>query len=201
MFGKARKKFGLRKAEGELPEGVRVGRHSYGVHSSSIDGLRGSIDIEIGSFCSIAKEALFLQNEHTRTTVSTWPFDRAFDNRHCGRDLRGPIRVGNDVWIGRRAVILSGVTIGDGAIIGAGAVVTKDVPPYAVVVGNPARVARYRFDQRQIDALLELRWWTWSDEKIQSHSEFFLGSIDKFIEKFQHSADRTATKRSFGLLS
>ncbi|WP_308462078.1 CatB-related O-acetyltransferase [Mesorhizobium sp. INR15] len=101
-----------------------------------------------------------------------------------GSDLssKGPIRIGNDVWIGRRAIILSGVTIGDGAVIGAGAVVSKDVPPYAVVVGNPAALVRYRFNSGQIASLLEIRWWDWEDDLIKTDPSFFL-PIDEFIAK------------------
>jgi virginiamycin A acetyltransferase len=78
------------------------------------------------------------------------------------------ITIGNDVWIGARAVILDGITIGDGAIVGACAVVTKDVPPYAVVAGVPARVIRYRFSEKKIRTLLELQWWEWSPEEIKA---------------------------------
>ena len=81
-------------------------------------------------------------------------------------DHRGDIVIGNDVWIGYEAVILSGVTIGDGAIVAARSVVTRDVPPYTIVGGVPARPIRRRFDQETIDALLELRWWDWPLEKL-----------------------------------
>lgn len=184
MFRKIKKRFGLGKHQEKLPEGVKVGRHTYGVTRASIGAIEGLTDIEIGSFCSVAKEVLFLQSEHSRETVSTWPFDRAFTNGHIGRDIRGPIKIGNDVWIGRRAIILSGVTIGDGAIIGAGSIVTKDVPPYAVAVGNPAKVVRYRFERAKIETLLKLRWWDWSDETIQQSKQLFLGPVDAFIERF-----------------
>lgn len=76
--------------------------------------------------------------------------------------------IGHDVWLGRNALILSGVNIGDGAVIGAGAVVVKDIPPYAIAAGNPARVIRYRFDRQQIAALEKIQWWNWDDSKINS---------------------------------
>ena len=84
-------------------------------------------------------------------------------------DKKGDIVIGNDVWIGYEAVILSEVTVGDGAIIGARAVVTKDVPPYAIVGGIPARYIRRRFDEKTVTKLMELKWWEWSDEKIKEN--------------------------------
>ena len=84
-------------------------------------------------------------------------------------DKKGDIVIGNDVWIGYEAVILSGVTVGDGAIIGARAVVTKDVPPYAIVGGIPARYIRRRVDEKTVTKLMELKWWEWSDEKIKEN--------------------------------
>jgi virginiamycin A acetyltransferase len=84
------------------------------------------------------------------------------------RDFSGPrhVKIGNDVWIGYAAVIINSVTIGDGAVIGAYAVVREDVPPYAIVIGNPARVIRYRFNETQIRMLLEIKWWDWPDKEI-----------------------------------
>lgn len=87
------------------------------------------------------------------------------------QDFSGPrhVKIGNDVWIGFGAVIINSVTIGDGAVIGAYAVVREDVPPYAIVIGNPAKVIRYRFNETQIGMLLEIAWWEWSDEEILFH--------------------------------
>lgn len=97
-------------------------------------------------------------------------------------DNKGNIVIGNDVWIGYEAVILSGVTIGDGAIIGAHAVVTKDVPPYTIVGGIPAQTIRKRFSQDTIDTLLKIKWWDWSKERITQHiSEIQSGNIEHLI--------------------
>lgn len=129
----------------------------------------------IGKFCSIACGAKFLFNSanHTQRSLSTYIFPVLFEE--WGMDVeripeawdnKGDIVVGNDVWIGYEAVILAGVTIGDGAIIGARAVVTKDVPPYTIVGGVPAKPIRKRFSEENIAQLLELRWWDWPEEKI-----------------------------------
>lgn len=85
----------------------------------------------------------------------------------------GPIKIANDVWIGAHTVILSGVQIGNGAIIGAGSIVTSDVPDYAIVAGNPAKVIKYRFDSQLIEKLLEIQWWNWPHEYILSNRDLF----------------------------
>ena len=129
----------------------------------------------IGKFCSIACGAkfLFTSANHTLRSLSTYPFPLFFeewglDRAHVPQawDNKGDITIGNDVWIGYEAIILSGVTIGDGAIIGTRAVVTQDVPPYTIVGGVPAKPIRRRFDDATIDALLALRWWDWPREKL-----------------------------------
>ena len=132
--------------------------------------------LKIGKFCSVACGAkfLFTSANHTMKSLSTYPFPIFFEEWGlAGKDIsnawdnRGDIVIGNDVWIGYEAVILSGVTIGDGAIIGTRAVVTKDVPPYTIVGGVPAKPIRKRFDDETIKKLEEVRWWNWDDEKIR----------------------------------
>lgn len=129
----------------------------------------------IGKFCSIACGAKFLFNSanHAMASLSTYPFSLFFEewglekkNVSKAWDNKGDIIVGNDVWIGYEAIILSGVTIGDGAIIGTCAVVTKDVPPYTIVGGIPAKPIRKRFSDETIAELLKIKWWDWSEEKI-----------------------------------
>lgn len=142
----------------------------------------------IGKFCSIACGAKFLFNSanHTLDALSTYPFPIFFeewglDRRDVARawDNKGDIVVGNDVWIGYEAVILAGVTIGDGAIIAARAVVTKDVPPYAIVGGVPAKLIRQRFAPEVVSALLQTRWWDWPKERIsQNLAAIQSGRID-----------------------
>ena len=136
--------------------------------------------LKIGKFCSIACGAKFLFNSanHTMKSLSTYPFPIFFEE--WGLDVRditsawdnkGDIVIGNDVWIGYEAVIMAGVTIGDGAIIGTRAVVTKDVPPYTIVGGVPAKEIRKRFSEEMIAHLLNVQWWDWPIEKISQNIE------------------------------
>lgn len=144
----------------------------------------------IGKFCSIACGAKFLFNSanHSLKSLSTYPFPIFFeewgpDIGHVREawDQKGDIVIGNDVWIGYEAVILAGVTIGDGAVIGARAVATKDVPPYTIVGGVPAREIRRRFPEDVTEKLLAVRWWDWPEEKIQQHIfDIQAGSLEGF---------------------
>ncbi len=132
----------------------------------------------IGKFCSIACGAKFLMRSanHSLASLSTYPFPIFYEE--WGLDVRditaawtpkGDIVIGNDVWIGYEAVVMAGVTIGDGAIIGARAVVTRDVPPYTIMGGVPAKEIRKRFPDETIGKFLKLRWWDWPEEKIQRY--------------------------------
>lgn len=132
--------------------------------------------LKIGKFCSIACGAkfLFTSANHALGSLSTYPFPIFFEEWGLDAkdirqawDKRGDIVIGNDVWIGFEAVILSGVTVGDGAIIGTRTVVTKDVPPYTIVGGAPARPIRRRFEDAVIEKLEALRWWDWNEEAIR----------------------------------
>ncbi|AZO48219.1 MAG: CatB-related O-acetyltransferase [Mesorhizobium sp.] len=191
---KLRTWLGLRRDKTALPPFASVGRWTYGVESKMIYGCGAHSSLRIGAFCSIANEALFMCSaNHPTSFVSTYPFKvRVTREEPDGSDLltNGPIEIGNDVWVGRRAIVMPGVRIGDGAVVGAGAIVTKDVAPYAIVAGNPARLIRYRFDAHQIESLLAIRWWDWSDEKIRAEQPAFFGSIDAFIAA--HAAPEAA---------
>ena len=151
--------------------------------------------LEIGKFCSIACGAkfLFTSANHALRSLSTYPFPIFFDEWELdAKDIRsawdnkGDIIFGNDVWVGYEAVILSGVTIGDGAIIAANSVVTRDIPAYCVAGGNPCRVIRRRFDEALTEYLLTLRWWDWDAKKIFWNMDA-LCSGD--LEKIKHIRD------------
>ena len=143
----------------------------------------------IGSFCSIACGAkfLFTSANHAKKSLSTYPFPIFFEEWDLDKndirsawDNKGDTVIGNDVWIGYEAIILSGVHIGDGAIVGARSVVTKDVPPYTVVGGVPAKKIKMRFDQDTIDKLLRMKWWDWPFDKIQANLQSIMsGEVDK----------------------
>lgn len=144
-----------------------VGRGTYG---EPIVHFRKAATLRIGAFCSIAGDVhIFLGGNHPTDWVTTYPFGalRA-DAAHLPHapESKGDVRIGNDVWIGHGATIFSGVTIGNGAVIGARTVVAKDVPPYAIVVGNPMVLVRHRFTPERIAALEAIAWWEWSDEKL-----------------------------------
>ena len=146
--------------------------------------------LRIGKFCSIACGAKFLFNaaNHALGSLSTYPFPIFFEEWGLPTDAdtiarawdnHGDIVVGNDVWLGYEAVVLAGVTIGDGAVIATRAVVTKDVPPYTIVGGVPARPIRTRFDADTIARLQALRWWDWDAEIIRRHiSAIQAGDVD-----------------------
>ena len=146
----------------------------------------------MGKFCSIACGAkfLFTSAHHTQQSLSTYPFPIFFEEWGLEKqavttawDNKGDIILGNDVWVGYQAVILSGVTIGDGAIIGTRAVVTKDVPPYTIVGGVPAKPIRKRFSEETIAVLQDLRWWDWEEEKIARHIwDIQAGNVEKLKE-------------------
>ena len=153
----------------------------------------------IGKFCSIACGAKFLFNSanHNLSSLSTYPFHIFFEEWDLDAkdvtdawDNKGDIVIGNDVWIGYEAVILAGVTIGDGAVIGPRAVVTKDVPPYTIVGGVPAKPIRKRFPEGTIELLLKLKWWDWTEERIRQHlSEIQSGNVEHFHQDFLTSPD------------
>lgn len=131
----------------------------------------------IGKFCAIAKDVTFMMNgaNHQSTGFSTYPFF-IFGNgweksapQPGELPFKGNTEIGNDVWIGYNATIMPGVKIGNGAIIASKSVVTNDVPAYAVVGGNPAKIIKQRFDDKTINALLSIAWWDWSSDKITAH--------------------------------
>ena len=147
----------------------------------------------IGKFCSIACSTKFLFNcaNHTLKSLSTYTFPLFYEeweleksNITTAWDNKGDIVIGNDVWIGYEAVIMAGGHIGDGAIIAARAVVTKDVPPYTIVGGTPAKEIRKRFDAEIIQQLLLLKWWNWSTDKIRQCLPYIMeGKINELLTR------------------
>lgn len=174
---------------------VNLGSYTYGtprVYASRnpVVGVEPGASVRIGSFCSIAESVEILTGGNHRTDwVSTFPLNIVFGTAAAWRDghpsSKGDVTVGNDVWIGLGAKILSGVTIGDGAVVGAFSVVSRDVRPYAIVVGNPAREVRRRFSDEQVDKLLRIQWWNWSAEVVAERIPFLSSDrIDDFLERW-----------------
>ena len=145
--------------------------------------------LSIGKFCSIARDVkILLGGEHRYDWISTYSFPDFLDGlevvKNDHRVTKGGVTIGNDVWIGFGATILSGVTIGNGAVIGARAVVAKNVPDYAIVVGNPARVIRQRFDEKTVADLNKIAWWDWSVEKIKKNAGLIMSdNLNDFVGK------------------
>lgn len=147
---------------------ISVGNYSYG--RLKVSSMNHKSHLSIGSFCSIAGEVTFLLNaEHDISTISTYPFKVMVIGQKAEASTKGDIIIDDDVWIGERATIMSGVHIGQGAVIAAGSVVTHDVPPYAVVGGVPAKVIKYRFSKEIIDSLLKVDYGKLTKEMISAH--------------------------------
>lgn len=160
--------------------GVTMGRYSYMGKNNSVTNA------DIGSFCSIASYCAIGGGAHDLSAVSTSPVFQEGRNifgvnlGHLKSEINKNVVIGNDVWIGENVFINDGITIGNGAVIGAHSVVTHDVPDYAVVAGAPARVIRYRFDEKMISNLLKIQWWKLSDEEIE---KLDFSALDKVIEE------------------
>ena len=175
---------------------MTIGKYSYLTEGTILNPWRGA-HILVGNFCSIADGQRFLiGTDHNYKSISTFPFDVKFgfrDSPPTPESIKFPPRpikgighqliIGNDVWIGYGATIFGGIKIGNGAVIGARSVVTKNVPPYSIVVGNPARVIKYRFDSETIKKLQLIRWWNWSLEKIYENLQLMIDSPKEFIDR------------------
>lgn len=168
----------------EMPAGT-IGRGTYGggatVHHFTVNG-----GLKVGAYCSFAAEVeILLGGNHRHDWVTTYPFpnrDARFAHLPPSASTRGDIVIGNDVWVGRGAMILSGVTIGDGAVIAARAVISRDVEPYAIVGGNPAKHIRFRFSPERIAALQRIAWWHWPEDRVDRAVPMLLqDDIDAFI--------------------
>jgi chloramphenicol O-acetyltransferase type B len=169
---------------------MKVGRHTYGHEQITIRHWGEPAELSIGSFCSIAdRVVVFLGGNHRPDWVTTYPFPSFAEHWQKARGIggvaitNGDVTIGNDVWIGSNATIMSGVTVGDGAVIATDSCVTRDVAPYAIVGGNPARLLRERFDAETVERLLVIRWWEWSDEKIEANVRLLCSvDIERFIQ-------------------
>lgn len=179
---------GLVRFRKRYPES-RFPHYAYGVGSYGtpiVHDFATPTRLEIGAYCSIADEVhIFLGGNHRTDWISTYPFPAHVPEAAGIADhetSKGDVIIGNDVWLGSGCAILSGVTIGDGAVVGARSVVTHDVPPYAIVAGNPARRVRWRFDEATRQALAASRWWSWPEGEVRQLSRLLSSSrIDEFL--------------------
>lgn len=181
-------------------QNIEVGEYTY---YDDIDGAESFEDhvthhyefigdkLIIGKFCAIAKGIEFVMNgaNHRMNSVTTYPFNIMGGGweKHTPSlnelPLKGDTVVGNDVWIGQNVTVMPGVHIGDGAIIGANSVVTKDIPPYTISAGNPCRVKKKRFDDKVIEHLLKIKWWNWNTDKIFDNMDALCsGDLDKIMK-------------------
>lgn len=149
----------------------QFGTGSYGM--PVVHDWREGSSLHIGAYTSISDDVhIFLGGHHRTDWISTYPFPAFLDEARHIADFggtHGDVVIGNDVWIASGATILSGVHVGDGAVVAARAVVSRDVPPYAIVAGNPARIVNWRFDEVTRAALLQVEWWTWPESEIRQN--------------------------------
>ena len=159
----------------------KKGEYTYGEPAVVTFGVPRN-NLTIGKFCSIANGvSIDMNGEHRTDVISTYPFHVYFPADVAGTPpttgvSKGDVVIGNDVWICEGVRILGGVTIGDGAVLGSRAVVAKDVPPYAIAIGNPVKVSRYRFSPEDIKKLLEIKWWDWPIEKIRKYAKLLVST-------------------------
>jgi acetyltransferase-like isoleucine patch superfamily enzyme len=149
--------------------------------------------LEIGRYCQLAPFVALHSSQHPIDHLAINTTSLLLDGLMASAAASDPIRVGSDVWIGHGAVVLPGVTISDGAVVGAGSVVTKSVGPYAIAVGNPARVVRRRFDDEVVEALLRLRWWDRGPEQLEQIRELFTRPLvddRSAVDRLESALDR-----------
>jgi acetyltransferase-like isoleucine patch superfamily enzyme len=169
---------------------MSIGKYTYSDGNPKVFYQNNDAKLVVGKFCSIASGlTIYLGGNHRVDWVTTYPFghinqDKFTDFNGVGHpSTKGDVIIGNDVWIASDVTIMSGVTIGDGAVIANNSHVVKDVEPYSMVGGNPAKLIKYRFTKEQIEKLLEIKWWDWDDDKINKYTPLLCNNnIDDFIK-------------------
>ena len=165
---------------------VSIGKFTYGLTRHSFLLFKQTDRVTIGKYCSFAQGVLIIASgEHNYRAVSNYPFYAHYLHQGVDKDTfsKGEVHIGNDVWVGARSTILSGVTIGDGAVVAAGALVSKDIPPYAIVGGVPAKIIKYRFSKEVINEFLKIRWWDWDKQFLDKNIDSFYLNVREFLEK------------------
>lgn len=166
---------------------MSTGKYTYG--KPNIHQWGEGKKLTVGNFCSIGGNCnVYTGGNHRTDWVTTYPFGHIHQkkfNKFNGKghpSTKGDVVIGNDVWIGDNVTIMSGITIGDGVVIANNSHVIKDVKPYSLIGGNPAKFIKYRFNQEQIKKLLQIKWWYWEDDKINKYTPLMCNkNIDAFI--------------------
>ena len=177
-----------------------VGEYSHGHRDLSVLSPEGG-HLKIGKFCQIARGVtIILGGEHRKDWVSTYAFPmlmRGAEGHDDYSQTKGDVTIGHDVWIGINSIIMSGVTLGDGMVVGAGSVVRRSFPPYSIVAGNPASLAGYRFPKEIIQELLNIRWWDWPLPKIKESFPLLMSNnIEQFVAKYRTTPVAPAVSES-----
>jgi acetyltransferase-like isoleucine patch superfamily enzyme len=180
---------------------ITVGKHTYGNPSIRIFE-HDSTRLTVGSYTSIAHDVQFLLGgNHPTDRITTFPLRIRLGLNGAGEDgypsSRGDIFIGSDVWIGARTTVLGGVRIGDGAVVGAGSLVSRDIPPYSICVGQPAKPVRSRIPEEFIGPMLEIKWWEWDDATVQDSVAELSGSdLEAFVARHSPNPNRESRPAS-----
>jgi virginiamycin A acetyltransferase len=157
---------------------ISIGNYSS-LNGPNLDITAKVNKVNIGNFCSVARNVSIQEYDHNFYNLSTYHISQNVFGKDVLNDInsKGDVIIKNDVWIGTQCVILSGVTIGNGVVVAANSVVTKDIPDFAVVAGSPAKVLKYRFSPEIIEKLNELKWWDWDNEKLKANEGVFSNEL------------------------
>ena len=173
----------------------KIGVNSYGM--PSVKNTHPNATLSIGSYCSIANNVeIYLGGQHRTDWISSYPFPAFFKQATHILDYEtthGDVVIGSDVWLCRNCIILSGITIGHGAVVANSAIVTKDIEPYAIVGGNPAKFIRWRFDYETRQALLKSEWWEWPENEILSIVDRICSNNPKDFLEYMESRERASS--------
>lgn len=170
---------------------VELGDYSYMNDQADIQSFRTPQIVKIGKYCSVGNCKFIIDGDHNIKFASTYPFNEFGYSKNApeNKNIKHAPIICNDVWIGDGAIIYGGVTINNGAVIGGNSVITKDVPAYAVTVGNPGKIVKYRFDKRTINRLLKVKWWDLDHDFICTELAPIMNNVEDFlllIEKNKH---------------
>lgn len=164
----------------ELHGTINIGKFTS-LNGPNLDIYAGNGSVSIGNFCSIARNVSFQVDSHNYQKLTTYLiFKNVFQEENTSEVISpGSINIGHDVWIGSHAIILGNITIGNGAVVAANSVVNKDVPPFAIVAGSPARIIKFRFDESTIEQINKLAWWDWSLDQLRRNKNLFMDHISQ----------------------